>query len=148
VCLAALRRRELAGRPPKRGRGRPPKTPRTLSASTKATKIVPWDGVWRAVGWLPDSGWVAAIGESERRPQDLWLLPVPGVAPDGSRPRQVTDSRPAVLGAPCARGRVAESSRISVKARDGLTLEGNLWRPTTATGRRGGQRVPTVLFPH
>ena len=27
--------------------------------------------------------WVAAIGESERRPQDLWLLPVPGVAPDG-----------------------------------------------------------------
>ena len=85
------------GAPPKRGRGRPPKAPRTVAAATKAERISPWDGVWRAVGWLPDGAWIAAVGESETRPQDLWLLPVPGVAPDGARPRQVTDSRPAVL---------------------------------------------------
>ena len=74
------------GAPPKRGRGRPPKAPRTVAAATKAERVSPWDGVWRAVGWLPDGAWVAAIGESETRPQDLWLLPVPGVAPDGARP--------------------------------------------------------------
>ena len=73
------------GAPPKRGRGRPPKTPRTVAAATAAERISPWDGVWRAVGWLPDGAWIAAIGESETRPQDLWLLPVPGVAPAGAR---------------------------------------------------------------
>ena len=83
--------------PPKRGRGRPPKVPRTVAAAGTGGRINPWDGVWRAVGWLPDGAWVAAIGESETAPQDLWLLPVPGVAPEGARPRQVTDSMPAVL---------------------------------------------------
>ena len=55
--------------PPKRGRGRPPKTPRTVVAAGAGTaqRISPWDGVWRAVGWLPDGVWVAAIGESETR---------------------------------------------------------------------------------
>ena len=53
------------GSPPKRGRGRPPKAPRTVAAATTATKVSPWDGVWRAIGWLPDGAWVAAIGESE-----------------------------------------------------------------------------------
>ena len=134
--------------PPKRGRGRPPKTPRVVAAATKAERISPWDGVWRAVGWLPDGAWVAAIGESETRPQDLWLLPVPGVAPEGARPRQVTDSRPAVLGAALAAGRVPAGERVVLKARDGLRVEGTLWRPTTATGKRGGKRVPTVIYPH
>ena len=59
--------------------------------------INPWDGVWRSVGWLSDGAWIAAVGERDSAPQDLWLLPVPGVAPDGSRPRQVTDSMPTVL---------------------------------------------------
>ena len=78
--------RELGeGAAPKRGRGRPPKTPRTVTAATKATRVSPWEGVWRAIGWTPDSAWVAAIGESERRPQDLWLLPVPAAAPGGSK---------------------------------------------------------------
>ena len=86
-----------AGGVPKRGRGRPPKTPRTVSVATGGRRINPWDGVWRSVGWLPDGAWVAAIGENETHPQDLWLLPVPGVAPDDARPRQVTDSLPAVL---------------------------------------------------
>ena len=133
---------------PKRGRGRPPKTPRTVAAATKAERISPWDGVWRAIGWLPDGAWVAAIGESETRPQDLWLLPVPGVAPDGARPRQVTDSRPAVLASSLTAGRVPAGERIAVKARDGLRIEGTLWRPSAATGKRGGKRVPTVIYPH
>jgi dipeptidyl aminopeptidase/acylaminoacyl peptidase len=136
------------GSPPKRGRGRPPKAPRTVTAATKAARISPWDGVWRAVGWLPDGAWVAAIGESETRPQDLWLLPVPGVAPEGSRPRQVTDSRPGVVAAALAPGRVAAGERVAITARDGLRVEGTLWRPAAATGKRGGRRVPTVLYPH
>ncbi len=134
--------------PPKRGRGRPPKTPRTVPAATRAERISPWDGVWRAVGWLPDGAWVAAIGESETRPQDLWLLPVPGIAPDGARPRQVTDSRPAVLAAALAPGRVSTGERVAITARDGLRVEGTLWRPSAATGKRGGKRVPTIIYPH
>ncbi|MGK2850261.1 MAG: S9 family peptidase [Candidatus Limnocylindrales bacterium] len=138
------------GTPPKRGRGRPPKTPRTVVAAGAGTpqRISPWDGVWRAIGWLPDGAWVAAIGESETRPQDLWLLPVPGVAPDGARPRQVTDSRPAVLGAALGAGRVPGGERVVVTARDGLRVEGTLWRPAAATGKRGGNRVPTIIYPH
>ncbi len=136
------------GTPPKRGRGRPPKGPRTVEAPTDADRISPWDGVWRAVGWLPDGAWVAAIGESETRPQDLWLLPVPGVAPDGARPRQVTDSRPAVLASALAPGRVPVGERVAFTARDGLRIEGTLWRPTGATGKRGGRRVPTIIYPH
>ena len=137
-----------AGAPPKRARGRPPKTPRTVSATTKAVRISPWEGVWRAIGWLPDGAWVAAIGESETRPQDLWLLPVPGVAPEGSRPRQVTDSRPGVLASATAAGRVPAGERVTITARDGLRLEGTLWRPASATGKRGGRRVPTIVYPH
>ena len=136
------------GAAPKRGRGRPPKTPRTVSAATKATRISPWEGVWRAVGWLPDGAWVAAIGESDRRPQDLWLLPVPGAAQEGSRPRQVTNSQPAVLAAAISAGRVPTGERVTITARDSLRLEGTLWRPTTATGKRGGKRVPTIVYPH
>ncbi len=134
--------------PPKRRRGRPPKTPRTVPAATRAERISPWDGVWRAVGWLPDGAWVAAIGESETRPQDLWLLPVPGIAPAGARPRQVTDSRPAVLAAALAPGRVSTGERVVITARDGLRIEGTLWRPSAATGKRGGKRVPTIIYPH
>ena len=141
--------RSLAdGQPPKRGRGRPPKTPRTIAAATAATRVSPWEGVWRAIGWTPDGAWVAAVGESETRPQDLWLLPVPGVAPDGTRPRQLTDSRPAVLASAMTPGRVPAGERISFAARDKLRIEGTLWRPAGATGKRGGRRVPTVVFPH
>jgi dipeptidyl aminopeptidase/acylaminoacyl peptidase len=136
------------GPPPKRGRGRPPKTPRTIASTTTSTKVSPWDGIWRAIGWTPDGSWVAAIGESETRPQDLWLLPVPGAAADGSRPRQVTDSRPAVLAAALTPGRVPAGERITFAARDKLRIEGTLWRPAGATGKRGGRRVPTIVFPH
>jgi len=137
--------------PPKRGRGRPPKIPRTVAASGSvgpAVRVSPWEGVWRAVGWLGDGAWLVAVGESETRPQDLWLLPVPGVAPEGSRPRQVTDSRPAVLGAALGAGRVPTGERVAITARDGLRVEGTLWRPAAATGKRGGRRVPTIIYPH
>ncbi|HEX2469713.1 MAG TPA: prolyl oligopeptidase family serine peptidase [Candidatus Limnocylindrales bacterium] len=136
------------GSPPKRGRGRPPKTPRTVSAATVATRISPWDGVWRAIGWLSDGAWIAAIGESETRPQDLWLLPTPGVAPEGSRPRQITDSQPAVLAAAMRAGGLPAGERVTITARDGMQLEGTLWRPSAATGKRGGRRVPTIVHPH
>lgn len=136
------------GSPPKRGRGRPPRNPRTVVAATSADRISPWDGVWRAVGWLPDGAWLAAVGESETRPADLWLLPVPGVAPDGSRPRQVTDSRPGVIAAALGPGKSPAGERVAITARDGLRVEGTLWRPPTASGKRGGRRVPTIIFPH
>ncbi len=137
-----------AGAVPKRGRGRPPKTPRTVSAVTAGRRINPWDGVWRSVGWLPDGAWLAAVGENETHPQDLWLLPVPGVAPDDARPRQVTDSLPAVLRPALAPGRAATPERIALTARDGLRVEGTLWRPASATGKRGGRRIPTIVYAH
>ena len=137
-----------AGPPPKRGRGRPPKTPRTVSSATSGVRLNPWDGVWRHVGWLADGAWVVALGESETRPQDLWLLPVPGAAQGDARPRQVTNSLPAVVAAAVAPGRVPAGERIAFSARDGLPIEGTLWRPASATGKRGGERVPTILRLH
>ncbi len=134
--------------PVKRGRGRPPKNPPPTVAAGAGTVVNPWPGVWRAVGWTADGAWLAAIGESETRPQDLWLLPVPGVAPADSRARQVTDSMPAVLAAAFAPDRTIAGERIVFKARDGKRIEGTLWRPSGATGKRGSRRVPTVVFPH
>ena len=137
-----------AGEPPRRGRGRPPKTPRTVSAPSAGSRINPWDGVWRSVGWLADGAWIAATGERETSPQDLWLLPVPGVAPGDARPRQVTDSMSAVLRDALSPSRVSAAERVVITARDGLRVEGTLRRPHTATGKRGGTRVPTVIYPH
>jgi dipeptidyl aminopeptidase/acylaminoacyl peptidase len=134
--------------PPKRKRGRPPKNPRPIVAAAEGQVVNPWPGVWRSVGWLADGAWLAAIGESETAPQDLWLLPVPGVAPASSRPRQVTTSMPAVVAAALGPGRAAAGERFAISARDGLRVEGTLWRPPDATGRRGAQRVPAVLYPH
>jgi dipeptidyl aminopeptidase/acylaminoacyl peptidase len=133
---------------PKRGRGRPPKTPRTVAAAGRGVRIDPFDGVWRAVGWLADGAWIAAIGESDTRPQDLWLLPVPGVAADDARPRQVTDSLPAVLRPALSPGRAAHTERFTFAARDGLRVEGTVHRPAAADGKRGSRRVPIVVYPH
>ena len=137
------------GRPPaKRGRGRPPKSPPPAAAVAPGDVVNPWPGVWHWVGFTADGAWLAAIGESQDRPQDLWLLPVPGVAPDGSRPRQVTNSMPAVLAAAFRPDRTIPGERVAFTARDGLRIEGTLWRPRAATGKRGGARVPTVVYPH
>jgi dipeptidyl aminopeptidase/acylaminoacyl peptidase len=138
----------LDGPATKRGRGRPRKNPQPVVAAAEGTAINPTPGVWRIVDWLADGAWVAAIGESEVAPQDLWLLPVPGAAPRDSRPRQVTTSLPAVLAAALAPSRTPAGERFSITARDGLRVEGTLWRPSAATGRRGAPRVPAVLYPH
>ncbi|HSL34157.1 MAG TPA: prolyl oligopeptidase family serine peptidase, partial [Candidatus Limnocylindrales bacterium] len=80
--------------------------------------------------------------------QDLWLLPVPGVSPADARPRQVTNSMPAVVTAALSPARTPAGERVAVTARDGLRIEGTLWRPLRATGRRGGEKVPLVIYPH
>jgi dipeptidyl aminopeptidase/acylaminoacyl peptidase len=134
--------------PTKRGRGRPPKNPPAVLAATEGRVVNPWPGVWRSVSWLSDGAWIAAIGESETAPQDLWLLPVPGVAPTDARPRQVTFSLPTVVAASMSGGRAAPAERVTLTARDGLKIEGTLWRPAGATGRRGATKVPVVLYPH
>jgi dipeptidyl aminopeptidase/acylaminoacyl peptidase len=134
--------------PPKRGRGRPPKNRPVIVAAGEGKLVNPWPGVWRAFDWTADGAWIAAVGESETVPQDLWLLPVPGAAPPGSKPRQVTTSMPAVLAAAIADGRRRPGERFGLTARDGLGLEGTLWRPAAATGKRGAPRVPAILYPH
>lgn len=131
----------LGSGPVRRGRGRPPKVPR---AEGVGTTIQPWDGVWRAVAWLPDGSAIVAIGESVTRPQDLWLLPVPGQG--GLRPRAITSSLPAVL-APAV-NRFVGGERVSVMGRDGLRVHGTLFRPDRATGRRRGRRVPAIVNLH
>jgi dipeptidyl aminopeptidase/acylaminoacyl peptidase len=136
------------GAPVKRGRGRPPKNPPAIVAAAEGRVVNHWPGVWRSVGWLTDGAWVAAVGESETAPQDLWLLPVPGVAPADSRPRQVTSSLPAVVAASLAGGRAIQGERIAFDARDGVRIEGTLWLPVGATGKRGAAKAPVVLYPH
>jgi dipeptidyl aminopeptidase/acylaminoacyl peptidase len=113
--------------------------------------INPWPGIWRAVGWLADGSAIVAVGESERRPQDLWILPIEPSARGARRgrareaPRQVTDSLPAVL-RPAFTGRAfAPGERFAFDARDGLRIEGTLWRPREAAR---GRAVPVVVFPH
>jgi dipeptidyl aminopeptidase/acylaminoacyl peptidase len=133
--------------PIKRGPGRPPKVPRATGVAAGGTRINPWPGVWRIVEWLHDGSAVLAVGESEGRPQDLWVLPVGGGTDDAARPRQVTRSRPLVL-EPALGAGLVPGERVAIVARDGLRVEGTLWRPVTATGRRGGSRVPAVVYPH
>jgi dipeptidyl aminopeptidase/acylaminoacyl peptidase len=125
--------------------------------------VNPWPGVWRAAGWLADGTALVAIGESERRPQDVWLLPVPGAAAgrrsSPQRPRQVTDSLPAVLRPAFLGGAFVEGERFAFEARDGRSVEGTLWRPPEASHRSGGSSaspagtlgdsgVPIVVVPH
>jgi dipeptidyl aminopeptidase/acylaminoacyl peptidase len=106
--------------------------------------IQPWRGVWRAIGWSLDGSQVVALGENEQHPQDAWWLPVSGAQGEGSRPRALTDSLPAIL-----RHRTwVEPERVRFTARDGLPIEANLWRPAAASGRRGAERVPAIVYTH
>ncbi len=100
--------------------------------------------VWLAVAWLPDGSGILAVGKSERDPEDFWILPVPG--PDGAvgRARRLTRSLPAVLPV----GAFVAPEHLAIRARDGLTIPLTLWRPATATGKRGGITVPTVVHAH
>ncbi len=133
----------------------------------------PWPGVWRAAGWLPDGSALVAVGESERQPPDLWVLPVEarrrtasGRPARGAAPRQITDSLPAVLRPAFAGPAFVPGERFAFDARDGLRVEGTLWRPRGASagrndgtgsgdadrgrdrGRRTDDRVPVVVSPH
>ena len=70
-----------------------------------------------------------------------------------SRPREPGRARSPTPAPPSWRrpshpGRVPAGERIAIKARDGLRVEGTLWRPSGATGKRGGKRVPTIIYPH
>jgi dipeptidyl aminopeptidase/acylaminoacyl peptidase len=133
-----------AGAPVRRGRGRPPRDPKPVAVAGSGRAIQPWPGVWRAIAWSADGSQVVAIGESERHPQDLWLLPVPGLAGERDRPRSLTESLPAVL----RHAHWTEPERIRFTARDGRAIEGTLWRPIGATGRRGADRVPAIVYTH
>jgi dipeptidyl aminopeptidase/acylaminoacyl peptidase len=96
----------------------------------RSAVVNPFDGVWMAVDWLPDSSAVVAVGESERAPEDLWLLPVPEAAAQGLKPRQLTHSMPVVIDT----ARFSGGKRISFEARDGRRIEGTLYLPMRAAG--------------
>ena len=55
---------------------------------------------------------------------------------------------PAVVAAAFSPDRTIQGERIAFKARDSKRIEGTLWRPVGATGKRGARRVPTVIYPH
>ena len=79
-----------AAAPARRGPGRPPKRRPDEAAPGPGVRIDPFDGVWRAVGWLPDGSAILAIGETERDPEDFWILPVPAADGPRARPRRLT----------------------------------------------------------
>jgi len=130
--------------PARRGPGRPPKRRPEEIAPGSGIRIDPFDGLWRAVGWLPDGSAILAIGSSERDPADFWILPVPAADGTRARSRRLTRSLPAVVP---VTGFV-EPERLEVRARDGLTIPMTLWRPAGATGKRGGRTVPTIVHAH
>ena len=121
-----------AAEAPRRGRGRPPKTPRTVTAATAGSRINPWDGVWKSVGWLADGAWIAATGERETGPADLWLLPVPGVA---------AGRRATAPGHRLAAGRPARRALAVARA---APPSASSSRPATGSGSRArsGARTP------
>jgi dipeptidyl aminopeptidase/acylaminoacyl peptidase len=110
---------------------------------TRSAVINPFEGVWMAVGWLPDSSGVVAIGRNDRMPDDLWLLPVPEEAAAGVRPRQLTNSMPMVVDT----AHFSSGRRIAFDARDGLRIEGTLYLPTGGAGDEAA-RVPCVVHSH
>ena len=139
---------DLAGSvAPKRGRGRPPKVPRTVAAAGAVAGSTRGTASGAPVGWLSDGAWVAAVGESETRPEDLWLLPVPGVAPDDARPRRVTDSMPAVLGAALASGRVPAGERVAFAGARRPAPRGHALAPRARDGQARRPARPDDRLP-
>jgi dipeptidyl aminopeptidase/acylaminoacyl peptidase len=114
----------------------------TVSGSRPAV-INPFEGVWMAAGWLPDSSAILAVGRGERMPDDLWLLPMPEAAAQGVKARQLTHSLPTVVDT----AHFAPARRVSFRARDGLRLEGTLYLPATAVGEEAA-RVPCLIHSH
>jgi len=112
-------------------------------AGASSAVVSPFEGVWMAVGWLPDSSALLAIGKSHRTPEDLWLLPMPEAATEGVRPRQLTHSLPTVIDS----AHFSAGTRVVFQARDGLAIEATLYLPATAVGEAAA-RVPCVIHSH
>ena len=119
------------------GDGAAPAVGRTSPVAT------PFEGVWMAIGWLPGSSAILAIGKSDRTPDDLWLLPIPEAANEGPKPRQLTHSLPTVVDT----AHFAVGTRIAFEARDGLRVEGTLYLPASAVGEEA-TRVPCLVHSH
>jgi dipeptidyl aminopeptidase/acylaminoacyl peptidase len=115
----------------------------TEPAAAEPAPLNPFEGMWQAIGWLPDSSAVLAVSRSERTPDDLWLLPTPDAALGSARPRQLTHSLPAVVYV----SRFSSGTRIAFEARDGLRIEGTLYLPTGATGEEASP-VPCLVHSH
>ena len=109
----------------------------------RSAVLSPFEGVWLAVGWLPDSSAILAIGSNERMPDDLWLLPMSEAAAEGIKPRQITHSLPTVVDA----DHFSTGTRVAFQARDGLAIEGTLYLPASAVGEET-TRVPCVVHSH
>ncbi|MGA3057769.1 MAG: prolyl oligopeptidase family serine peptidase [Candidatus Limnocylindrales bacterium] len=113
------------------------------TAGLRSAVVSPFEGVWMAIGWLPDSSAVLAVGRGDRTPDDLWLLPVPEATTDGAKPRQLTHSLPTVVDT----AHFAVGTRIAFEARDGLRIEGTLYLPACAVGDEA-TRVPCLVHSH
>ncbi len=113
------------------------------AAGGQSTVLNPFEGAWMAIGWLPESSAILAVGSTERTPDDLWLLPMPEAVAEGAKPRQLTHSLPAVIDS----DHFAAGTRIAFKARDGLTIQGTLYLPASAVGEEA-TRVPCVVHSH
>ena len=105
------------------------------------TTANPFPGVWKLIGWV-GADHLAAIAEADDRPQDLWILPVPGMAAPGTRAQQITHSRPGAFPA----HRCVASSRAAFRARDGLPIAVTVWSAASRAGR--SPRVPAVIQLH
>jgi dipeptidyl aminopeptidase/acylaminoacyl peptidase len=114
-----------------------------LAGDLRSAAINPSEGVWMAIGWLPDSSAVLAIGSSDHMPDDLWLLSTPEALAEGAKPRQLTHSLPTVVDA----AHFAAGTRVTFEARDGLAVEGTLYLPASAAGE-DATRVPCVIHSH
>ena len=84
-----------------------------------------------------------------RRRRTCGCCPFPASRPMASRPRQVTDSMPAVLRAALAPGRAGVAERIKRHgARRARASRARCGGRASATGKRGARRVPTIVLPH
>jgi dipeptidyl aminopeptidase/acylaminoacyl peptidase len=115
----------------------------TPRAGARSAVVNPFEGVWMAIGWLPDSSAILAVGRSDRMPDDLWLLPMPGAGAEGVKPRQLTHSLPTVVDT----AHFASGTRVAFEARDGLRVEGTLYLPSSAVGEEA-TRVPCLVHSH
>src|ERR1035437_10121610 len=118
-------------------------SPAVAVGGRRSAVLSPFEGVWLAVGWLPDSSAILAIGSNERMPDDLWLLPMSEAAAEGIKPRQITHSLPTVVDA----DHFSTGTRVAFQARDGLAIEGTLYLPASAVGEET-MRVPCVVHSH